>query len=139
MLYGRFEHSIDAKGRLSVPSKLRDKLGSQFMAAAVLDHCVSLYSNEEWESLLAGIAEMPITKARRLQRYLASNACDVQVDSHGRILLPKHLLEYANLEKDAVVIGAGNHAEVWNPAAYEQNMQEMTDDEVEAQFEELGF
>ena len=139
MLCGRFEHTIDAKGRLSVPSKMREKLGASFIAAAVMDHCVSLYSLEEWEKLLAGLAEMPLTKARNLQRYLASNAVDVQVDSHGRILLPKHLLAYANLETEAVVIGATNHAEVWNPAAYEQLMETMTAEEVEAEFAALGF
>lgn len=139
MLCGRYEHTIDAKGRLSVPSKMRDKLGTTFMAAAVMDHCVSLYAMDEWEKLLSGLAEMPITKARKLQRYLASNAVDVQVDSHGRILLPKHLLEYAQLDKDAVVIGAGNHAEIWNPADYEESMALMTAEEVEAEFEALGF
>lgn len=139
MLCGRFEHTVDAKGRLSVPSKMRDKLGTEFMAAAVMDHCISLYSMEEWEKLMAGLAEMPLTKSRKLQRYLASNAVDVQVDSHGRILLPKHLLEYANLEKEATVIGAGNHAEVWSPAAYEESMAMMTAEEVEAEFAELGF
>ncbi len=139
MLCGRFEHTVDAKGRLSVPSKMRDKLGAEFMAAAVMDHCISLYSMEEWEKLMVGLAEMPLTKSRKLQRYLASNAVDVQVDSHGRILLPKHLLEYANLEKEATVIGAGNHAEVWSPAAYEESMAMMTAEEVEAEFAELGF
>ncbi len=139
MLNGRFEHTIDAKGRLFVPTKLREKLGSAFIAAAVMDHCVSLYSAEEWEKLQAGLAEMPLTKARKLQRYLSANAADVQIDAHGRILLPRHLLEYAGLEKDALVIGAGNRAEVWNPAAYEANMADMTSEEVEAEFAELGF
>ncbi len=139
VLYGRFEHNIDAKGRLFVPAKLREKLGMSFIAAAVMDHCVSLYSIEEWDKLQAGLAEMPLTKARKLQRYLSANAVDVQVDAHGRILLPKHLLEYANLEKAALVIGAGNRAEIWNPASYEESMESMTSEEVEAEFMELGF
>lgn len=139
MLYGRYEHNIDAKGRLFVPAKLREKLGTSFIAAAVMDHCVSLYSTEEWEKLQAGLAEMPLTKARKLQRYLSANAVDAQVDAHGRILLPKHLLEYAGLEKAALVIGAGNRAEIWNPEAYEASMELMTDEEVEAEFMELGF
>lgn len=139
MLYGKFQHNIDAKGRLFVPAKLRDKLGSAFIAAAVMDHCVCLYSTEEWEKLQEGLAQMPLTKARKLQRYLSANAVDAQVDAQGRILLPKHLLAYAGLEKEALVIGAGNRAEVWNLAAYESDMDSMTSEEVEAEFMELGF
>ena len=139
MLYGRFQHNIDAKGRLFVPAKLRDKLGSLFIAAAVMDHCVCLYSMDEWEKLQAGLAEKPMTQARKLQRYLSANAVDVQVDAQGRILLPRHLLDYAGLTKEALVIGAGNRAEVWNPAAYEADMNSMTSEEVEAEFAELGF
>ena len=139
MLFGRYQHNIDAKGRIFVPAKLREKLGDSFIAAAVMDHCVSLYSMEEWDKLQQGLAEMPMTKARKLQRYLSANASDVQVDAQGRILLPKHLLEYAGLEKEALVVGAGNRAEIWNPAGYEEDSGSMTSEEVEAAFMELGF
>ena len=139
MLYGRYQHNIDAKGRLFVPAKLREKLGDAFIAAAVMDHCISLYSLEEWDKLQEGLAAMPMTKARKLQRYLSANAADVQVDSQGRILLPRHLLDYASLEKEALVIGAGNRAEIWNPAAYDEDSGSMTPEEVEAEFMELGF
>ncbi len=139
MLYGKFQHNIDAKGRLFVPAKLRDKLGSLFIAAAVMDHCVCLYSMDEWNKLQEGLAQKPMTQARKLQRYLSANAVDVQVDAQGRILLPRHLLEYAGLEKEALVIGAGNRAEVWNPLAYEADVESMTSEEVEADFAELGF
>ncbi|HBT64825.1 MAG TPA: division/cell wall cluster transcriptional repressor MraZ [Ruminococcaceae bacterium] len=139
MLYGRYEHNIDAKGRIFVPAKLREKLGDCFIAAAVMDHCVSLYSMEEWDKLQQGLAEMPFTKARKLQRYLSSNAADVQVDSQGRILLPRHLLGYASLQKRALVIGAGNRAEIWNPEGYETESLQMTPEEVENEFMELGF
>ncbi len=139
MLYGRFRHTVDAKGRMFVPAKLRDKLGGTFIAAAVMDHCICLYSMEEWENLQEGLAQKPMTQARKLQRYLSANAEDVQVDAQGRILLPKHLLAYARLEKEALVIGAGNRAEVWNPAAYEADVESMTSEDVEAEFAELGF
>lgn len=139
MLYGRFEHTIDAKGRIFVPAKLREKLGDCFIAAAVIDHCISLYSMDEWDKLQQGLADMPFTKARKLQRYLSSNAADVQVDAQGRILLPKHLLGYAMLEKEALVIGAGNRAEIWNPANYEKDSDSMTPEEVENEFMSLGF
>ena len=104
MLYGRFQHNIDAKGRIFVPAKLREKLGDGFIAAAVMDHCVSLYSMEEWDKLQQGLADMPMTKARKLQRYLSAN-----------------------------------RAEIWNPAAYDEDIGDMSSDEVEAAFMELGF
>ncbi len=139
MLYGKFQHNIDAKGRLFVPAKLRDKLGEAFIAAAVMDHCVCLYSVEEWDKLLEGLSTLPLTKSRKLQRYLSANAVDAVPDAQGRVLLPRHLLEYAGLEKEALVIGAGNRAEIWNPAAYEANMEDMNSETVEAEFMELGF
>ena len=91
------------------------------------------------DKLLGGLADLPLTKARKLQRKLSANAVDVQPDAQGRILLPKHLLAYAGLDKPSVVIGAGNHAEVWNPVAFEEDSGSMTPDEVEAAFVELGF
>lgn len=139
MLYGRYQHNIDAKGRLFVPVKLREQLGESFMVAAVMDHCICLYSNQEWDKLLGGLAEMPMTKARKLQRYLSANAEQTQPDAQGRILLPKHLLAYAGLEKAAVVIGAGNRAEIWSPDAYEQEQESMTPEQVEQEFLQLGF
>ncbi len=138
-MLGRYEHNIDAKGRLFVPAKLRAALGENFIAAAVMDHCICLYSNEEWDKLQEKLAAMPMTKARKLQRFLSANAAEMAVDSQGRILLPKHLLEYASLMKEALVIGAGPRAEIWNPADYEADMQMMTADEIEAEFTELGF
>ena len=139
MLYGRYQHSVDAKGRLFVPAKLRDKLGSSFIAAVVLDRCICLYSTDEWDALLDGIASLPMTQGRTLLRQLTSNAEDVAPDAQGRILLPKHLLEYAGLEKEALVIGAGKRAEIWKPAVYEETMNKLTPESMEEEFMKLGF
>ena len=139
MLYGRFTHNVDAKGRLFVPAKLREKLGETFIAAAVMDRCVCLYAMDEWDKLLAGLAAMPMTKARHLERYLSANAADVTVDAQGRILLPRHLLDYAELTRETVVIGAGNRAEIWNPARLAEESAAMTPEQIEEQFVTLGF
>ena len=95
MLYGRFEHNMDAKGRIFVPVKLREKLGETFIAACVLDKCVSLYSMEEWDSLLQKIAEAPMAETRKLLRKVTESAEDVTPDAQGRILLNKNLIEEA--------------------------------------------
>lgn len=137
--YGRYQHTVDAKGRVFVPVKLRDKLGSGFIAAAVMDHCISLYSFEEWDRLMGDINELALSKARDLQRTLASNAMDVELDAQGRILLPKHLVAYGMLEKDVTIIGAGNHAEIWDTGRLIERESAMTDEALEEKFAELGF
>ena len=138
-MLGRFKHTLDTKNRVIVPAKMRTQLGETFVAAAVLDHCISLYSAEEWEKLQGKLAEMPFSKTRTLQRYLSSNAVELETDNQGRVILPKNLLEYANIEKEALFVGAGPRAEIWNPASFDDNMANMTSEEVEAEFIELGF
>ena len=139
MLYGRFEHNMDAKGRVFVPVKLREKLGDTFIAACVLDRCVSLYSLEEWDSLLQKITEAPMAETRKLLRKVTESAEDVTPDAQGRILLNKNLIAKAGLEKPCLIIGAGRRVEIWNPAVYEQVMEDMTDDKLEEEFIKYGF
>lgn len=137
---GRYSHNIDAKGRVFVPAKMREVLGDTFVVAAVMEPCISLYTTAGWNAMLEKLEEMPMTKSRPLLRYLSSNAADVSVDSQGRILLPKHLLEHAELTKEALVIGAGsNRAEIWNPALYEANVASMSEADVLADFAALGL
>ncbi len=139
MLYGRFEHTIDAKGRIFIPVKLREKLGSTFIAAAVLDRCVSLYSMAEWDSLLEKLAAAPMAETRKLLRRVTESAEDVTLDAQGRILLNKNLIAYAGLEKPALIIGAGRRAEIWNPDIYAADMADMTDEKLEEEFIKYGF
>jgi len=137
---GRYSHNIDAKGRVFVPAKMREIFGESFVAAVVMEPCVCLYTLDGWNAMLEKLEELPMTKSRQLLRYLSSNAADVQVDSQGRILLPKHLIEHAKLEKEALIIGAGaNRAEIWNPALYEQTVGGMSDEDIAADFMALGL
>ena len=137
---GRYSHNIDAKGRIFVPAKMREVLGDTFVVAAVMEPCISLYTLEGWNAMLQKLEELPMTKSRPLLRYLSSNAADVQVDSQGRVLLPKHLLEHAQLQKEALVIGAGaGRAEIWDPTLYEQTVGAMSEDDILADFAALGL
>lgn len=138
MLRGRYEHNIDAKGRVFVPSKLREKLGEKFVAAVAFDKCINLYSEERWDQLLASMESLTVGEAFELQRYVSSNAADVSIDAQGRILLPRHLLQFAGLEKAALIIGAGDRAEIWDPANYEQANALMTPERVKEQFMKLS-
>lgn len=137
---GRYSHNIDAKGRVFVPAKMREIFGETFVAAVVMEPCVSLYTLDGWNAMLEKLEQLPMSKSRQLLRYLSSNAADVQVDSQGRILLPKHLLEHAKLEKEALIIGAGaNRAEIWNPALYEETVGSLSDEDIAADFMALGL
>ncbi len=137
---GRYSHNIDAKGRIFVPAKMREVLGDTFVVAAVMEPCISLYTLDGWNAMLEKLEALPMTKSRPLLRYLSSNAADVQADSQGRVLLPKHLLEHAQLTKEALVIGAGaGRAEIWNPSLYEQAVGAMTEENILADFAALGL
>ncbi len=137
---GRYSHNFDAKGRIIIPVKMREVLGDTFVAAAVMEPCVSLYTLEGWNEMLRKLEELPMTKSRPLLRYLSSNATDVQVDSQGRAVIPKHLLEHAQLTKEAVVIGAGaGRAEIWNPVLYDEMVGTMTDESIMEDLAALGL
>ena len=137
---GRYSHNLDTKGRLIIPAKIREVLGDTFVAAAVMEPCVSLYTMESWDSMLQKLEELPMTKARPLLRYLSSNAVDVVLDAQGRALIPKHLLEHAQLKKEALVIGAGaGRAEIWDPTLYNELVGGMTDENIMEELAALGL
>ena len=138
-MYGQYRHTLDAKGRLFVPSKLRDELGEAFYVTLGLDHCLSVYTEAGWQSILDKYNALPISQARKM-RFLFANAAKCEPDAQGRILLPQKLRAYAGLEKDVVVIGVSNRAEIWNAerwAALEE--AELNPENLAAVMEELGF
>lgn len=114
MLTGEYFHNVDEKGRMIFPAKLRDELGEQFVVTRWLDDCLVVFSQEEWENICAKLKEQPIGKSRDIQRYLFANACTVEPDKQGRILIPSNLRERAGLTKDVAVIGVMNRAEIWD-------------------------
>ncbi len=137
---GRYSHNLDAKGRVFVPAKMREVLGDTFIVAKIMEPCICLYTVEGWHAMLEKLEELPMTKSRGLLRYLSSNAADVQVDAQGRIVLPKHLIEHAGLEKETLIIGAGaNRAEIWNPARYDEVVGAMNQEDIVADFMALGL
>ena len=116
-MYGKFDISVDAKGRIFVPAKLRETLGETFLVMPGLDRCLNVYTAESWQKVQDKINEMPLAKRSKL-RVLLSNICECTPDKQGRILLPQNLREYAKLSQDAVFLGQGDHAEVWDTQRY---------------------
>ena len=116
MLIGEYEHSLDAKGRLIMPAKLREDIGEKFIVTKGLDGCLFGFSQTEWQNFEDKLKTLPLTNknARDFVRFFLSGATECEMDKQGRFLIASNLREYANLEKDAVIIGVGTRIEIWN-------------------------
>ena len=137
---GEYKHSIDAKGRLAMPARLREELGERFTVTKGLDGCLAVYPEKEWEALEDRIRNLGNgEKARRVKRYYFANAFDAQLDAQGRILIPANLREFADLQKDVVVIGQLDHAEIWNSEKWRVYNEAIDAESVAADVEDMDF
>lgn len=139
LLIGEFLHSLDVKGRVNFPAKLRESLGDRFIITKGLDGCLFVYPLEEWRALEERIRELPVSKARGLQRFFFAGAADVEPDKQGRVVIPANLREYAELEKEVMIVGASVRAEIWNKEQWEENCAELTAESVAQAMDDLGF
>jgi len=116
MLVGTFEHRLDAKGRLVIPARFREELGSSVVASFGIDRCVSIYSQRSWEGILERLHNLPYSKGktRDLVRVLLASAHEVPIDPAGRILLPQSLRDQAGIEQEVSINGVLDHIEVWD-------------------------
>lgn len=116
MFMGEYQHNLDDKGRVIVPSKFREGLGDNFVMTRGLDHCLFVYPQPEWEILEAKLKSLPMTRAdaRSFVRFFFSGATECELDKQGRIVIPPLLRDYAHLEKDIVVLGVSNRVEIWS-------------------------
>lgn len=116
MLIGEYEHSLDVKGRLILPAKIREDMGDKFIVTKGLDGCLFGFSQTEWNNFEEKLKTLPLTNknARDFVRFFLSGAIECEMDKQGRFLIASNLREYANLEKDAVIIGVGTRIEIWN-------------------------
>lgn len=122
MFMGEFDHSIDTKGRIIIPSKFREDLGDLFYITLGLDGCLFVYPKNEWLRFIEELNKLPGTgEARRLQRYFMAKAAECEVDKQGRILIPAKLRESAGLDKDIVFVGVLNKLEIWSKERWENN------------------
>ena len=138
-MFGKYKHALDAKGRLFVPSKLKEELGEAFYVTLGLDHCLSVYTQTGWDGILEKYNALPISQQRKM-RFLFANACRCEPDKQGRFLLPAELREYAGLKQDVTFIGQGGHAEIWDSEKYDALEQEqLTPENLLGIMEELGF
>ena len=116
MLIGEYEHSLDVKGRLIMPAKLREDMGEKFIITKGLDGCLFGFSQNEWTNFEEKLKTLPLTNknARDFVRFFLSGAMECEIDKQGRFLIPANLREAAGLEKEAVIIGVGTRLEIWS-------------------------
>ena len=116
MLIGEYEHSLDVKGRLILPAKIREDMGDKFIVTKGLDGCLFGFSQNEWSNFEEKLKTLPLTNknARDFVRFFLSGATECEIDKQGRFLITSNLREYATLEKDAIIIGVGTRIEIWN-------------------------
>ena len=123
MFMGEYSHSIDAKGRLIIPSKFREQLGDEFVLTKGLDGCLSIYPMNEWQAFEEKLKALPLTNknARTFSRFFVAGATSCELDRQGRVLIPATLREFAGLEKDVVLTGNITRIEIWSKAKWEEN------------------
>ena len=120
MFIGEYHHSVDEKGRLIIPSKLRDDLGEHFILTRGLDGCLFIYPNNEWNNVINKYKELPnIKEARNFMRFFLSGATNSELDKQGRINIPSPLINYANLNKECIIIGVNDRLEIWSKENWE--------------------
>ncbi len=115
VLIGEYEHSLDSKGRMILPAKIREDLGEKFIITKGLDGCLFGFSESEWNNFEEKLKQLPLTNknARDFVRFFLSGAVEAETDKQGRFLIPANLREYADLDKEAVVTGVGTRIEIW--------------------------
>ncbi|MBU9712413.1 division/cell wall cluster transcriptional repressor MraZ [Evansella tamaricis] len=129
MFMGEYHHTIDEKGRMIIPAKFREELGSTFVVTRGMDKCLFVYPEKEWRQLEQKLKSLPFTKkdARAFTRFFFSGATECELDKQGRVNIAQTLRSYAILEKECVVIGVSNRVEIWSKGIWEEYFAESED------------
>lgn len=124
---GEYQHNIDEKGRLTMPSKFRDELGGKFVATKGLDKCLFIFPTDEWIKFEEKLKTLPISSkdARAFSRFFFAGAAECELDKQGRIMLPANLRSYAQISKETYILGVSSRIEIWN----KDNWTNYNDDE----------
>ena len=140
MFLGEFTHTIDNKGRLTIPAKFRGELAAGLVVTRGFDQNLMLFTLEGWQELADRIAQRPLADedVRAFRRRVFSGAVDLEPDRQGRILLPPYLREFAAIESDVVIAGMYNYVELWSAAAWESVRDSINDSSDAARWEDLG-
>ena len=141
MLIGEYEHTLDAKGRVSMPAKLRRDMGEAFIVTKGLDGCLFAFSQEEWMNFETKLKSLPLSdkNARNFVRFFLAGATECELDKQGRFLIPANLRKDADLEKEAIIIGVGTRLEIWNKEKWLAKDEEISADDIAENMTMLGI
>ena len=141
MLIGEYEHTLDAKGRISMPAKLRRDMGEAFILCKGLDGCLFAFSQNEWMNFESKLKSLPLSdkNARNFVRFFLAGATECEIDKQGRFLIPANLRDAAKLEKEAYIIGVGTRLEIWNKSVWLTKNEEISADEIAENMTMLGI
>lgn len=141
MLMGEYEHTLDAKGRLIMPAKLRQDIGEKFVITKGLDGCLFAFSQEEWLNFETKLKALPLSdkNARNFVRFFLAGATECEIDKQGRFLIPTNLRVAASLEKEAVIIGVGTRLEIWDKSIWKSKDEEISAEEIAKNLTMLGI
>ena len=141
MLMGEYEHTLDVKGRISMPAKLRKDMGDTFVLTKGLDGCLFAFSKEEWINFEEKLKSLPLSdkNARNFVRFFLAGATECEIDKQGRFLIPNNLRVAASLEKEAVIIGVGTRLEIWDKSTWNKKDKEISADEIAENMTMLGI
>ena len=139
-MIGEYEHTIDAKGRMNFPARLREEFGEHFyIAKSYNEKCLTVYTEERWNKLREDLKNKPSKIALPMERFLFGSACEAEPDKQGRILIAPALRAYANITAEVVVVGLEGRAEIWDKEAWEEYNSKTTFEDIAAMAEELGI
>jgi len=141
MFRGGFLHSIDDKGRLIIPLKFRTLLGEKFVITKGLDRCLWVFSQEAFRKLDERLNQQPLLdlNALRLHRFFCAEAMDSSADSQGRVALPPNLRDYAGIDKDILIVGAGNRLEIWSKDRWDEITASLTPEVISESAKQVGI
>lgn len=141
MLFGGFDHKIDKKGRVFIPSAFRDALGEKFYICRGIfgKKCLCVYSMEQWDILVKKIGTLPAARSSNVKRFLYDGAFSVEFDTQGRILVPPSLREYAGFDSEVHIIGMDTNLEIWDSGLWQEENKSNTLESISAIMEELDF
>lgn len=127
---GNYEHSLDVKNRLTIPSKLRDQLGGEIVIGKSLEACAAIWTPQGFDSYAEGFLRdlHPLSEeARAINVWFSGNSFDGEIDKAGRAMIPADLLAHAGIERDVVVVGAYDHVQLWSPDGWSARSRDVAD------------
>ncbi len=139
MFFGEYKHTIDSKGRIFLPAKLRDELGERFWVCKGMGKCLQIFTRQGWEHYCARLDALEHAKARYIKLYFFSGANETVLDSQGRIVISSVHRSFAELEKNVVVLGNRDHLEIWSEELWLKEQSRLDSEAISEQLISLGF